>query len=118
MTEMKKKILFLCSGNSVRSQMVEGLMTSLGSDQWDVKSGGTFLSYVHPLAIRVNEEIGIDISRQTSKPYDQFLEDPFDYVIFDTSQSEVNSCPLPVQTLEMAGLVQKGKDVLSTPELD
>jgi arsenate reductase len=63
MTENKKKVLFLCSGNSVRSQMAEGLMRSLGSDQWDVKSGGTFPSYVHPLAIRVMEEIEIDISR-------------------------------------------------------
>jgi arsenate reductase len=81
MTENKKKVLFLCSGNSVRSQMAEGLMRSLGSDQWDVKSGGTFPSYVHPLAIRVMEEIEIDISRQTSKPYDQFLEEEFDYTI-------------------------------------
>jgi arsenate reductase len=92
MTEIKKRILFLCSGNSVRSQMAEGLMRSLGSDQWDVKSGGTFPSYVHPLAIRVMEEIEIDISRQTSKPYDQFLEETFDYVITLCDQVAL-ACP-------------------------
>jgi arsenate reductase len=91
MTE-KKRILFLCSGNSARSQMAEGLMKSLGSDQWDVESGGTFPSYVHPLAIRVMEEIGIDISQQASKSYDQFLEKEFDYII--TLCDEVaSSCP-------------------------
>ena len=88
----KKRVLFLCSGNSARSQMAEGLMKSLGSDQWDVKSGGTFPSYVHPLAIRVMEEIGIDISQQTSKAYGQFLEEKFDYIITLCDQAAI-SCP-------------------------
>jgi len=88
----KKRVLFLCSGNSARSQMAEGLMKSLGSDQWDVKSGGTFPSYVHPLAIRVMEEIGIDISQQTSKAYDQFLQEKFDYIITLCDQTAI-SCP-------------------------
>jgi arsenate reductase len=92
MTE-KKKVLFLCWGNSARSQMAEGLMKSLGSEQWDVKSAGTFPSYVHPLAIRVMEEIGIDISQQTSKSYDQFLEERFDYLVTLCDEAS-QTCPV------------------------
>jgi len=81
MTEVKKKVLFVCTGNSVRSQMAEGLLKVLGSGQWKVQSAGVIQSYVHPLAIRVMEEIGIDISQQTSKSMDQFVNHKFDYVI-------------------------------------
>ncbi|MDO9350136.1 MAG: arsenate reductase ArsC [Deltaproteobacteria bacterium] len=76
-----KKVLFLCTGNSARSQMAEGLMRFLGQDDWKVRSGGIFPSYVHPLAIRAMEEIGIDISGQTSKSTDEFLNEEFDYII-------------------------------------
>ena len=76
-----KKVLFVCTGNSVRSQMAEGLLNALGSGQWKVQSAGVFPSYVHPLAIRVMEEIGINISQQTSKPVDQFINEKFDDVI-------------------------------------
>jgi arsenate reductase len=89
----KKKVLFLCWGNSARSQMAEGLMKSLGSEQWDVKSAGTFPSYVHPLAIRVMEELEIDISQQTSKSYDQFLEERFDYLITLCDEA-ARTCPV------------------------
>ncbi len=81
MTEVKKKVLFVCTGNSVRSQMAEGLLKALGSGQWEVQSAGVIQSYVHPLAIQVMEEIGIDISQQTSKSMDQFVNHKFDYVI-------------------------------------
>ena len=76
-----KKVLFLWTGNSVRSQMAEGLLKALGSGKWRVDSGGVFRSYVHPLAIRVMGEIKIDISQQTSKSMDQFINEKFDYVI-------------------------------------
>jgi arsenate reductase len=76
-----KKVLFLCTGNSVRSQMAEGLLNALGSGQWKAKSGGVISSYVHPLAIQVMGEIGIDISKKTSKSMDQFINEKFDYVI-------------------------------------
>lgn len=81
MTEVKKKVLFVCTGNSVRSQMAEGLLKALGSGQWEVQSAGVIQSYVHPLAIQVMEEIRIDISQQTSKSMDQFVNHKFDYVI-------------------------------------
>jgi arsenate reductase len=87
-----RKVLFLCPGNSARSQIAEGLMRSLGSEQWNVKSGGTFPSYVHPLAIRVMEEIGIDISQQTSKFLDEFLNETFDYIITLCDET-AKSCP-------------------------
>ncbi len=76
-----KKVLFLCSGNSARSQMAEGFMSRLNRGEWEVQSAGIFPSYVHPLAIRVMEQTRIDISEQDSKSMDQFLEDRFDYVI-------------------------------------
>jgi arsenate reductase len=81
MTEIKKKVLFVCTGNSVRSQMAEGLLKTLGEGRWEVRSAGVIKSYVHPLAIRVMEEIGIDISRQTSKSMGKFANGKFDYVI-------------------------------------
>jgi arsenate reductase len=81
MTKTKKKVLFLCTGNSARSQIAEGLMKSMGGEQWEVKSAGIISSYVHPLAIRVMDEVGIDISRQTSKSQEQFLKEEFDYII-------------------------------------
>jgi arsenate reductase len=105
MTE-KKKVLFLCWGNSARSQMAEGLMKSLGSEQWDVKSAGTFPSYVHPLAIRVMGEIEIDISQQTSKAYDQFLEERFDYLI-TLCEEAARTCPVfPGERERLIGLLR------------
>ncbi len=76
-----KKILFLCTGNSARSQMAEGWMKALGPKDWVVQSAGIFPSYVHPLAIRVMGEAGVDISGQVSKATDPFLTETFDYII-------------------------------------
>lgn len=76
-----KKVLFVCTGNSARSQMAEGWLRTLGSKDWKVQSGGIFPSYVHPLAIQVMKEIGIDISKQTSKSIDRFVKKKFDYII-------------------------------------
>jgi arsenate reductase len=87
-----KKVLFVCTGNSARSQMAEGLLKALGSGQWKVQSGGIFPSYVHPLAIRAMEEIGIDISKQTSKSIDRFVKKKFDYII-TLCDDAAKSCP-------------------------
>lgn len=80
MTEIKK-VLFLCTGNSVRSQMAEALLNVLGFGRWKAQSAGVISSYVHPLAIQVMEEIRIDISKKTSKSMDRFINEKFDYVI-------------------------------------
>ncbi len=87
-----KRILFLCTGNSARSQMAEGLLNHLSRGEWKVQSAGIFPSYVHPLAIRVMEEIGIDISQQTSKSMNQFLNEAFDYIITLCDEA-AQSCP-------------------------
>ena len=67
-------------------------MRSLGLGLWEVKSGGLLPSYVHPLAIRVMEEIGIDISHQTSKSMEQFLNEDFDYIVTLCDHAAM-SCP-------------------------
>lgn len=80
MTE-KKRVLILCTGNSARSQMGEGLLRHFGGDHFEVFSAGLVSSYVRPNAIAVMNEIGIDISHHRSKSWDEFLDRPFDYVI-------------------------------------
>jgi arsenate reductase (thioredoxin) len=76
-----KKLLFVCTGNSIRSQMAEGLMKTLGGDKWIVRSAGVLPCYVHPLAVRVMMEIDIDISDQKSKSIEKFVNEVFDVVI-------------------------------------
>jgi arsenate reductase (thioredoxin) len=78
---MKKKVLFLCTHNSCRSQMAEGLLKNLAGDKFDVYSAGVEPTSVHPLAKKVMKEIGIEISGQQSKSIDEFLDKEFDYVI-------------------------------------
>jgi arsenate reductase (thioredoxin) len=77
----KIRILFLCTHNSARSQMAEGLLRDLAGDRFEAFSAGTEATHVRPLAIRTMEEIGVDISRQESKTLDRYLDQPFDYVI-------------------------------------
>ena len=72
--------------------MAEGLLNKFGSGKWKAWSGGVFPSYVHPLAIRVMGETKIDISRQTSKSMDQFLNETFDYIITLCDEA-AQSCP-------------------------
>src|SRR5438045_2211102 len=77
----RKRILVLCTGNSARSQMAEGVLKSL-SPRLDVQSAGTNpAARVNPLAIRAMREIGIDISGETTKSVQRFVSQSFDYVI-------------------------------------
>ena len=76
------RVLFLCTGNSCRSHMAEGLLRSLSGDRFEVFSAGAKpAGYVHPLAIKVMQDIGIDITRHTSKSLDVFDGQQFDYLI-------------------------------------
>ncbi len=77
----KKTILILCTGNSCRSQMAEGIARHLYGAFYNIESAGTHPSYVHPLAIAVMKEIGIDISAHRSKSVLEFNEKPIDLVI-------------------------------------
>jgi arsenate reductase (thioredoxin) len=80
MTE-KARVLFLCTHNSARSQMAEGLLRHLAGSRFEVHSAGTEATHVRPLAIRAMEEIGVDISGQESKTLERYLGESFDYVI-------------------------------------
>ncbi|HZB07630.1 MAG TPA: arsenate reductase ArsC [Rubrobacter sp.] len=77
----KSRVLFLCTHNSARSQMAEGLLRHLAGDRFEAMSAGTEATRVRPLAIRAMEEMGIDISKQQSKTLNRYLQERFDYVI-------------------------------------
>jgi arsenate reductase (thioredoxin) len=89
----KTRVLFLCSHNSARSQMAEGLLRELGGPSYEVFSAGTESTFVRPDAITVMREIGIDISSHESKTLDRYRDQPFDAVI--TVCDDANeSCPV------------------------
>lgn len=77
----KKRVLILCTGNSARSQMAEGLLRQDGGDEFEVFSAGVEPSFVRPQAIEAMREIGMDISGHRSKSVDEFAGQEFDYVI-------------------------------------
>ena len=77
----RKRVLILCTGNSARSQMAEGLLRNLAGDQFEVISAGVLPTQVRPEAITSMREIGIDISKHYSKSVDEFSGQQFDYVI-------------------------------------
>ncbi len=87
------RILILCTGNSARSQMAEGLLRHDGGPQYEVFSAGTQPSYVRPEAIQVMREAGIDISGHRSKSVEEFAEQHFDYVITVCDNAK-ESCPV------------------------
>jgi len=92
-TTNKHRILFLCTHNSARSQMAEGLLRHLAGDRFDAYSAGTEATAVRPLAIRAMAELGIDISGQESKTLDRYLGQPFDAVITVCDQAN-EACPV------------------------
>ena len=88
----KGRVLFLCTHNSARSQMAEGLLRHLAGDRFEVTSAGTEATRVRPEAISAMSDLGIDISGQESKTLERYLEDTFDYVV--TVCDEANeACP-------------------------
>ena len=88
-----KRILFLCTHNSARSQMAEGLLRTLGQGVFEVASAGTVATRVRPEAIAMMHELDIDISGQSSKTLEQFLGDNWDEVI-TVCDSANESCPV------------------------
>ncbi len=90
----KQRVLFLCTGNSCRSQMAEGLVNHFLPDTWEASSAGIHpVGSVHPLAIRAMAELGIDISGQRSKPVDEFRNAEFDLVVTVCDDAAEN-CPV------------------------
>src|SRR6188474_2863232 len=88
----KKRVLFLCTGNSARSQMAEGLLRQMAGDRFEVSSAGTHPKGMHPRSVEVMNEIGIDISKQTSKDVLIFVNDKFDYVVTVCDRAK-QQCP-------------------------
>jgi arsenate reductase len=93
LAQTKRRVLFLCTHNSARSQMAEGLLRALGGDHFEAFSAGTEATHVRPLAIRAMAELGIDIARQESKTRDCYLDQPFDQVITVCDQAN-EACPV------------------------
>jgi len=90
---VKTRVLFLCTHNSARSQMAEGFLRQLAGDRFEVASAGTQARGVNPLAVRAMAERGVDISGQSSKTLDRFLDDGWDYVV-TVCDSANEACPV------------------------
>jgi len=90
----RRRVLFLCTGNSARSQMAEGLVNHFLGDRWEAYSAGTQpAGYVHPLAVRAMAELDIDISGRRSKSTDEFRDAVFDVVI-TVCDDAARTCPI------------------------
>jgi arsenate reductase len=94
MSKMKPMILILCTGNSCRSHLAEGILRAAAGDLIDVQSAGSKpAGYVHPLAIQVMQEIGIDISGHHSKHMDEFLKQQVETVVTVCGNAD-QACPM------------------------
>jgi arsenate reductase len=89
----RKRVLILCTGNSARSQMAEGLLRHIAGDRFDVASAGVSPTHVRPEAVTAMREIGIDISRHNSKSVDAFSGEEFGYVITVCDNAK-EQCPV------------------------
>ena len=89
----KTRVLFLCTHNSARSQMTEGLLRHLYGDKYEVYSAGATPTRVNPFAIKVMAEIGIDISKQRSKSIDEFRDKDIVLVVSVCTRSAKIACP-------------------------
>ena len=89
----KDRVLILCTGNSARSQMAEGLLRHMAGDRFEVFSAGTKPVGLNPNAINALAEVGIDISKHRSKSVDEFLGQQFDYIITVCDNAK-ESCPI------------------------
>jgi arsenate reductase len=89
----KQRVLFLCTGNSCRSQIAEGFLRDYAGDAFEVASAGVYPTRVNPLAIRVMAEAAVDISAQYSKSVDEMTTGHFDYVITVCDRAR-EACPI------------------------
>ena len=97
----KQSVLILCTGNSARSQMGEGILRAIAGDRFEVASAGSKPSIVRPEAIQAMQEIGISLKGHRSKSVDEFVGKPIDYVITVCDNAK-ESCPIfPAQTSRM-----------------
>lgn len=92
MGKNKERVIFLCTLNSARSQIAEGLLRNLYGDSYIVESAGLVPTKLNPYAVKVMNEIGIDISNQTSKSIENFRDEKFDYVVTVCDHAK-EACP-------------------------
>jgi arsenate reductase len=92
-TTTRQRILFLCTGNSARSQMAEGLLRHLAGDRFEVFSAGTRPAGLNPNAVTAMAELGINIAGSRSKSVDEFAGEQFDYV-FTVCDNAKEACPI------------------------
>lgn len=90
---MKKRVLFLCTGNSARSQMAEALLPLIAGQRFEVSSAGTQPVGLNPAAVEAMRELGVDISHHRSKHVKEFLDQEFDYVITVCDRAK-EGCPV------------------------
>lgn len=89
----KQRVLFLCTHNSARSQMAEGILRHFAGDRFEVHSAGTEATHVRPEAVQVMQELGIDISGQESKTLERYRHQAFEWVI-TVCDDAAEACPV------------------------
>ena len=97
--QIKKKVLFICTGNSCRSQIAHGLLNDMASERFEAFSAGSHPSQVHSISIAVMEEIGLDISTNTSDHIDSYLDQDIDIVITVCDLAN-ETCPIFLGNVE------------------
>lgn len=107
----KKKVLFLCTHNSARSQMAEGLLRSMFGDRYEAYSAGVVATSVDPRAVQAMREIGIDISGQRSKSIREFEGKIFDLAVTVCDHAR-QACPICSTELDLPGPSPKAREVM------
>jgi len=107
----KKKVLFLCTHNSARSQMAEGLLRAMHGDRYEAYSAGVVATSLDPCAVRAMLEIGIDISAQRSKSSQEFQDTIFDLAIAVCDRAK-QACPICSTKLELPSQSPRARAVI------
>jgi arsenate reductase (thioredoxin) len=107
----KKEVLFLCTHNSARSQMAEGLLRAIYGERYNAHSAGTKPTFVDPCAVLVMKEIGIDISDQYSKSAEEFYDTIFDMAVTVCDRAK-QACPICSTRLELPSKSPKAREVI------
>ena len=109
--QQKKKVLFLCTHNSARSQMAEGLLRAMYGEEYEAYSAGVAATSVDPRAVLVMKEMGIDISGQHSKTSSEFGDTIFDLAVTVCDRAR-QACPICSTRLELPSSLPKAREVI------
>jgi arsenate reductase len=110
-SQKKKKVLFLCTHNSARSQIAEGLLRAMYGDRYEAYSAGVEATSVDPRAVLVMKDIGIDISGQRSKSSQEFRDTIFDLAVTVCDRAK-QACPICSTQLELPSKIPRAKEVI------